>query len=56
MQLKILKNEGFRSFYRGYIPNVMGVIPYAGVDLAVYEVRSNCRLKLAGFVRVLEKP
>ena len=35
---KILKSEGYRAFYRGYVPNLMGIIPYAGIDLAVYEV------------------
>jgi solute carrier family 25 (mitochondrial phosphate transporter), member 23/24/25/41 len=34
---KIHATEGLRSFYRGYIPNVLGIIPYAGIDLAVYE-------------------
>jgi hypothetical protein len=34
---KIHASEGLRSFYRGYIPNVLGIIPYAGIDLAVYE-------------------
>lgn len=34
---KIYKNEGLRSFYRGYVPNLLGIIPYAGIDLAVYE-------------------
>ncbi|KAK9882386.1 hypothetical protein WA026_020909 [Henosepilachna vigintioctopunctata] len=34
---KIYRNEGLRSFYRGYIPNILGIIPYAGIDLAVYE-------------------
>lgn len=55
---KIYAVEGLRSFYRGYIPNVLGktktkillitqsmtkyfsilgIIPYAGIDLAVYE-------------------
>lgn len=34
---KILKNEGARSFYRGYVPNILGILPYAGIDLAVYE-------------------
>ncbi|CAD5122902.1 unnamed protein product [Dimorphilus gyrociliatus] len=28
---------GLVSFYRGYIPNLIGIIPYAGIDLAVYE-------------------
>ena len=35
---KLYKAEGFRVFYRGYIPNLLGILPYAGIDLAVYEV------------------
>ncbi|XP_047473596.1 calcium-binding mitochondrial carrier protein SCaMC-2-B-like isoform X1 [Penaeus chinensis] len=35
--VKIYKTEGVRSFYRGYIPNILGIIPYAGIDLAIYE-------------------
>lgn len=35
---KILKNEGVKAFYKGYIPNILGIIPYAGIDLAIYEV------------------
>ncbi|XP_019873828.1 calcium-binding mitochondrial carrier protein SCaMC-2 isoform X2 [Aethina tumida] len=34
---KIYVGEGVRSFYRGYVPNILGIIPYAGIDLAVYE-------------------
>lgn len=34
---KIYLHEGVKSFYRGYIPNMLGIIPYAGIDLAVYE-------------------
>ncbi|XP_058393923.1 mitochondrial adenyl nucleotide antiporter SLC25A23 isoform X2 [Diceros bicornis minor] len=35
---RILEQEGPRAFYRGYLPNVLGIIPYAGIDLAVYEL------------------
>lgn len=35
---KILQREGVKAFYKGYIPNILGIIPYAGIDLAVYEV------------------
>lgn len=28
------------AFYKGYVPNMLGIIPYAGIDLAVYEVRA----------------
>lgn len=43
---KILKNEGVKAFYKGYVPNLVGIIPYAGIDLAVYEVCSVYRLIL----------
>ena len=35
---KIFQQEGVKAFYKGYIPNLIGIIPYAGIDLAVYEV------------------
>ena len=34
---KIFRADGFKVFYRGYWPNLFGIIPYAGIDLAVYE-------------------
>ncbi|KAG9510908.1 Calcium-binding mitochondrial carrier protein SCaMC-3, partial [Fragariocoptes setiger] len=34
---RIMLEEGMRSFYRGYLPNLLGIIPYAGFDLAAYE-------------------
>lgn len=34
----IFQKEGATAFYKGYIPNMLGIIPYAGIDLAVYEV------------------
>ncbi|XP_030581365.1 calcium-binding mitochondrial carrier protein SCaMC-3-like isoform X2 [Archocentrus centrarchus] len=42
---QILKTEGIRAFYRGYLPNTMGIIPYAGIDLAVYETLKNAWLQ-----------
>lgn len=38
---KIMKKEGVKAFYKGYIPNILGIIPYAGIDLAVYEVSTS---------------
>ncbi|KAI5730581.1 hypothetical protein M8J76_015370 [Diaphorina citri] len=38
---KISAREGWKSFYRGYVPNLLGIIPYAGIDLAVYETLKN---------------
>lgn len=43
--IKIYTNEGLKSFYRGYIPNLLGIIPYAGIDLAVYETLKRKYLK-----------
>lgn len=37
----IFTTEGIRSFYRGLFPSLLGIIPYAGIDLAVYEVNLN---------------
>lgn len=37
---KLLKTEGIQVFCKGYIPNLIGIIPYAGVDLAIFEVSS----------------
>lgn len=38
---RIYKELGVRGFWRGYGVNVVGVIPYAGIELATYEVRGN---------------
>lgn len=35
---RLYQTEGPRCFFRGYLTNVIGIIPYAGIDLAVYEV------------------
>ncbi|KAK9870371.1 hypothetical protein WA026_007937 [Henosepilachna vigintioctopunctata] len=35
--LKIYREEGIRTFYRGYIPTMAGVIPYAGVSFFTYD-------------------
>ena len=35
--VKLFKTEGVRVFYKGYVPNLLGILPYAGIDLAVYE-------------------
>uniref|UniRef100_A0A8C0FYZ8 Solute carrier family 25 member 25 n=1 Tax=Chelonoidis abingdonii TaxID=106734 RepID=A0A8C0FYZ8_CHEAB len=41
----ILSKEGMAAFYKGYIPNMLGIIPYAGIDLAVYETLKNTWLQ-----------
>ncbi|XP_051776661.1 calcium-binding mitochondrial carrier protein SCaMC-3-like isoform X1 [Erpetoichthys calabaricus] len=42
---QILRKEGIRAFYKGYVPNMLGIIPYAGIDLAVYETLKNTWLQ-----------
>lgn len=42
---KIYFREGWKSFYRGYVPNLLGILPYAGIDLAVYETLKNSYLR-----------
>ncbi|XP_014842128.1 PREDICTED: calcium-binding mitochondrial carrier protein SCaMC-3-like isoform X1 [Poecilia mexicana] len=34
---QILQREGAAAFYKGYVPNMLSIVPYAGIDLAVYE-------------------
>ncbi|KAL5208489.1 hypothetical protein ABZP36_032924 [Zizania latifolia] len=33
----IWMQEGPRAFYRGLVPSLLGMVPYAGIDLTVYE-------------------
>lgn len=41
----ILVQEGPRAFYRGLIPSLLGIIPYAGIDLAAYETLKDMSKK-----------
>ena len=34
---EIWLHEGPRAFYRGLFPSLLGIVPYAGIDLAAYE-------------------
>ncbi|XP_012286684.1 calcium-binding mitochondrial carrier protein SCaMC-2 isoform X1 [Orussus abietinus] len=45
---KIYRQAGFKTFYRGYVPNLIGILPYAGIDLAVYETLKNSYLRTHG--------
>ncbi|XP_028735159.1 calcium-binding mitochondrial carrier protein SCaMC-1-like isoform X2 [Peromyscus leucopus] len=38
---KLLKTEGIRTFFKGYVPNMIGIVPYAGLDLATFELLKN---------------
>uniref|UniRef100_A0A8C6TXG0 EF-hand domain-containing protein n=1 Tax=Neogobius melanostomus TaxID=47308 RepID=A0A8C6TXG0_9GOBI len=45
---QILRREGLTAFYKGYVPNILGIIPYAGIDLAIYETLKNRYLQQYG--------
>ena len=44
--MKLVKKEGIRALYKGYIPNLIGIIPYAGIDLSIYEVSTQIQDRL----------
>ncbi|KAG8643864.1 calcium-dependent mitochondrial ATP-magnesium/phosphate carrier protein 2 [Manihot esculenta] len=45
MTRDIWVQEGPRAFYRGLIPSLLGIIPYAGIDLAAYETLKDISKK-----------
>lgn len=44
----ILKEEGPMAFYKGWLPSVIGVVPYVGLNFAVYESLKAMLLKQYG--------
>lgn len=38
---KIYREEGFSAYYRGLLPTVMGIMPYAGISFFIYETLKN---------------
>lgn len=64
--VKIWRSEGPRSLYRGYVPTLLGVIPYAGVSFFMYdtlkrkyysELFSFCmRVFKSSFIVIFTKP
>ena len=45
---RALWKEGqLRAFYRGCLPSLVGIVPYAGIDLAVFETLKKTYLKLS---------
>ncbi|KAL3617661.1 anaphase-promoting complex subunit 2 [Castilleja foliolosa] len=37
--------EGPRAFYRGLVPSLLGIVPYAGIDLTAYETLKDMSRK-----------
>ncbi|VVB06864.1 unnamed protein product [Arabis nemorensis] len=41
----VLREEGPRALYRGWLPSVIGVVPYVGLNFAVYESLKDWLIK-----------
>ena len=37
--MKLSRELGMRSLYKGILPSLIGIVPNAGIDLCIYEVR-----------------
>ena len=35
---QVLAQEGWKAFYRGIVPSMLGILPYAGVDITIFEM------------------
>jgi len=42
---KMFEKEGWKAFYKGYLPNLIGILPYTGIDLAIYETLKRAYLR-----------
>jgi len=42
---RVLKENGPKGLFKGYIPNLIGIIPYAGIDLSIYETMKQMYMK-----------
>ncbi|VDP93761.1 unnamed protein product [Echinostoma caproni] len=42
---KLYHDNGWRIFYRGYVPNMLGILPYAGIELALFETFKQSYVK-----------
>ena len=40
----VCRYEGVSAFYRGFVVNLFGIIPYAGINLALYETLKDAYL------------
>uniref|UniRef100_A0A2N9F4U0 Uncharacterized protein n=1 Tax=Fagus sylvatica TaxID=28930 RepID=A0A2N9F4U0_FAGSY len=45
----VLREEGPRALYRGWLPSVIGVVPYVGLNFAVYESLKDWLVKARPF-------
>ncbi|KAI3652611.1 hypothetical protein MP228_002036 [Amoeboaphelidium protococcarum] len=45
---QMYQKEGIRSFFRGIGPSLVGIVPYASIDLTAYETLKNQYIKHTG--------
>ncbi|XP_040939516.1 mitochondrial adenine nucleotide transporter ADNT1 isoform X2 [Gossypium hirsutum] len=45
----VLREEGPRALYKGWLPSVIGVVPYVGLNFAVYESLKDWLIKIRPF-------
>ena len=50
----ITREEGVRAFYKGWLPSVIGVVPYVGLNFAVYESLKEVAMKHSGLAHESE--
>lgn len=44
----IVRDEGLIALWRGWLPSVIGVVPYVGLNFAVYETAKDATLRVRG--------
>lgn len=44
----IIREEGFLALWRGWLPSVIGVVPYVGLNFGVYETLKDVIIKMYG--------
>ncbi|GAB4815601.1 hypothetical protein N2152v2_002647, partial [Parachlorella kessleri] len=45
----IVRNEGLFALWRGWVPSVIGVVPYMGLNFGVYETAKDLIIKYYGY-------
>uniref|UniRef100_A0A0C9QM45 TSA: Wollemia nobilis Ref_Wollemi_Transcript_25173_1914 transcribed RNA sequence n=1 Tax=Wollemia nobilis TaxID=56998 RepID=A0A0C9QM45_9CONI len=45
----VMREEGPKALYKGWVPSVIGVIPYVGLNFAVYETLKDYLIKSGSF-------
>lgn len=38
---RVMRKEGIKGLYRGLTPSLIGIFPYAGCDIMLFEVRPH---------------